>query len=457
MSQDSSTENIIAIVGGGITGLYCAWRMLQDERYAGKAIHIYEATPECTGRIFTALKHQGFPIELGASRFTPHLHPVLWNLIHHFQLKLTPWNYANRYWFLRNKKLNLHHVADGNVPYNLSDEDKEKGILPNDMYDYVRTHHPSTPEELNTMTFKQYLNRHLSDEACLFFKESEGYEALYDDGLSALDGIRVVEEHPDMIPNGENPWYLLADGFQNLITILKKEVLEKGGQIFTKHKVVKVLKREGFVEVFLHHDSGDGMMKYSVDAERVIFTVMRDDLENIENNFDEDIREGIHATQPVSMVKIFTTYNTAWWNIFLQRDGNFCITDLPLCKIYFGPGAHLLFYSDSTIADFWYDIILQSSKEPHILQQHIQKYLSTLFRMDPQKLPEPTGIYSKYWSTGVHLWKPGINGEAVRTTLRGSVEGRVHIIGETYSRMSGWVEGSLVSVDDLLDRALSQQ
>ncbi len=454
MSQDTSSHNTIAIIGGGVSGLYCAWRLLQEERYAGKEIHVYEASPNCSGRIYTALQYQGFPIELGAARFNKQIHPMLWDLVQSFGLKTIPYGYNNRFWFLRKKKLSVTDVISGNIPYTMGDT--EKGIQPDDFYRHTRINHPSTPEELNTITFKQYLNRYMSDEACTFFKDSEGYELLFNEGLSALDGIRIIEQHPDMIPSEESPWYQLQKGFGELMVTLKQQILDKGCKIFTMHRLAEVVINDTNVLLHLHDESTNGEIK-SVEVDRVIFCLKRQDLEKIDMNSGDAIHDAIRSTEPIPMVKIFATYKTAWWNVFMQRDGNFCITDTPLCKVYYGPGHHLMFYSDSSTADFWQDIINQSAQEPTILQHHIQEYLSKLYKMDPKSLPEPNGLYSKYWSTGVHVWKPGVNTAAVRKLLLGTPESRIHITGEAYAVTSGWVEGAIASVHELVTTVLAPQ
>ena len=56
----------IIIIGGGISGLYLAYNLIQDNKY--KDILLVESSSELGGRIRTE-KMEEVPLEMGAARF----------------------------------------------------------------------------------------------------------------------------------------------------------------------------------------------------------------------------------------------------------------------------------------------------------------------------------------------------------------------------------------------------
>lgn len=463
--MNSEKQQRIAIIGGGVAGLYCAWKLLCEREIPNLHIEIFEAASQCSGRIYTAWQYQGFPIELGATRFSKQVHPKLTKLLEHFDIKMLPYAYPDRFWFLRGKKMSLADIADGKVPYELRDE--ERGKYTEDLLHLAQSKSTLNDEQINTITLMDFLHGSLSAEACQFYRDAEGYDALFGKNLSGRDGIRIINQHPDMNhgirmeseagSNGNDVewfWFHLANGFQELITTLKNKVIEKGATIYIRHRVMDIHIDEQSarlqVQVGEHQDARNEVY----DVDRVIICVTRRDLDKISINCSPQIREAIESVETIPLVKIFATYSSSWWKVLARRDGNFCITDLPLRKIYYGPGDYLMFYNDSESADYWQDIIAQSSKNPDILMQEIQKQLSILYRVDPATLPKPLGIYSKFWQSGIHMWKPSSNPIAARNLLMGTDQDNIHICGEAFSVNTGWVEGSLEPIDELVDSVL---
>src|SRR5262249_24467267 len=76
----------IGIVGGGITGLYCAWKLAQ----AGHHVVVYECLDRLGGRIET-LDLDGFKAECGPMRFECAIQPLFKTLVsEHLGLEFSP-------------------------------------------------------------------------------------------------------------------------------------------------------------------------------------------------------------------------------------------------------------------------------------------------------------------------------------------------------------------------------
>ena len=77
----------IAIVGGGVSGAYSAWR-LQQEKGAEASIGLFEYSDRIGGRLYTVTL-PGLPhvkAEVGGMRYIPDEHIMVANLVDHLQI-----------------------------------------------------------------------------------------------------------------------------------------------------------------------------------------------------------------------------------------------------------------------------------------------------------------------------------------------------------------------------------
>lgn len=451
-STQTTERKCIAIIGGGVSGLYAAWKLVYEKNLTDVDIHIYEATQKCSGRIYTAWIHNNFPIELGAARFSKYVHPLLNALVERFQFKTMPYEYSSRFWHLRGKKLSLEDISAGKAQYEF--RENERGKYTDNLYEYTESQTKRTEEEINQMSFHEFLAEHLSEEACTFFRDAEGYDLLLGDWLSGMDGVRAVKQHPDMLPKGEVSWFHIVGGFQTLVRTLEEQITARGVKIFTNHRLIEVVQHPTSVTLYLETNQGNDQIVKFVEAERVLLCIKRLDIAEVTIDLSQEKLVAMEAVEPVPMVKMFATYNNSWWAPYAKRDGNFCITDMPIRKIYYGPGHHLMFYSDCQSALYWKDLIMESGKNPEALLGEVQRQLSLIYRMEPSKLPRPNAFYSKFWSTGIHVWRRNSDPVAVRNLLMGTAQDRVHVASESFAVNAGWVEGALETVNLLIDSVL---
>jgi monoamine oxidase len=102
-----------AVIGGGISGLYAAWRLGEG----GKKVALYEASDRLGGRLYTVpIKGTRIHAELGAMRFTTG-HRLLCGLIESLGLKTKPLEFkGNWFYHLRGRRLLEGELAKGG-PY----------------------------------------------------------------------------------------------------------------------------------------------------------------------------------------------------------------------------------------------------------------------------------------------------------------------------------------------------
>lgn len=129
----NSRTRKVAIVGGGIAGLYCAWRL--KETRPQFAVTLFESSSEVGGRLLSVeIPGLGFPVELGAMRFKPG-HKCLQSLLEALDLQKTVRPFAIRdLYHLRGRLFTGDEITDGKcgwcnggIPFRLKEEELDKG------------------------------------------------------------------------------------------------------------------------------------------------------------------------------------------------------------------------------------------------------------------------------------------------------------------------------------------
>jgi hypothetical protein len=190
----------VAIVGGGVSGAYSAWRLQQTQ---GKelAIGLFEYGDRIGGRLFSVTL-PGLPhvkAEVGGMRYIPTSHLMVANLVTRLGLatKDFPMGAGGKegaqcnLFYLRGKHLRLHELDDPDkVPYNLAWS--ERGLGPTNLQVQAMNRiYPgfadlSLGDQMKVSAFgiplwKQgfwnLMYRVLSPEGYQFMKDAGGYEA----------------------------------------------------------------------------------------------------------------------------------------------------------------------------------------------------------------------------------------------------------------------------------------
>ncbi len=190
----------VAVVGGGVSGCYSAWR-LQQVSGAHAKIGLFEYSDRIGGRLYTVTL-PGLPhvkAEVGGMRYIPDQHVMVASLVDHLQLPTNdfpmgappPVGSNCNLFYLRGRHLRLHELADpAKVPYNLAWS--ERGLGPTNLQVQVMNNiYPnfgnlSLCDQMKIKVFGQpiwkygfwdLMFRVLSNEGYQFMKDAGGYEA----------------------------------------------------------------------------------------------------------------------------------------------------------------------------------------------------------------------------------------------------------------------------------------
>lgn len=382
----SSEPLEVAIVGGGVSGVYSAWRLLTE---GGKRrVSVFEASDRIGGRLLSVTPPNipNMVAELGGMRILPAVQPHIKRLIEvlnddpsttlRIELFPFPVDEDANISYLRGVYLRLADFKTNpqKLPYSLSflEYGKSPGAIVLNAIEQIVPgitnpkltekqrrqmvqHATFDGEPLYKQGFWELLLRVISGEAYQLAVAAGGYESTITN-WNAADAI---------------PWYLsdfgitpeyfgFKNGFQQVPLTLAEKVEKAGGTIHYDEPL------NGFEltgnGVKLNFRSGK-----TVNAEALILAMPRRSLELITPGSPllqrNDVTALVKSVTPRPLFKLFATYEYPWWLPAGVKEGR-TTTDLPLRQTYYWPtndgtpalkGRAMLMasYDDGTNIGFW--------------------------------------------------------------------------------------------------------
>jgi hypothetical protein len=402
-SGSSSTQLDIAIVGGGIGGIYSGWRLATAKagdspllkKWAGKngklKIAVYEGSDRIGGRLLSA-RPPSMPetttCEIGGMRYVSS-QTLIRNLVENV-LKLPHYpqvvNQNNNIVYLRGRQMRFSDVQDPSaLPYDLdwaeaqyiSNNDPSgllgwaiAKILPavnnftgDALHKYLQTAVvDGTP--LYQHGFWNLLARGLSPDAYQLARCLVGYDCL---GSNA-NAVDLISEYFDFTPTVT--YSLLNQGYDAVPWTLQKQFEEAGGTVVQGSWLAgfdKATLSDGSTGVALHFADG----RPSVTARAIILAMPRRSLELLKREGpvldpakSRHMQEMLVSVRPIPLYKLFVAYDYPWWTAVNVNQGR-SLTDTPVRQLYYWPidplakippatgKALLMAYNDATNVDFW--------------------------------------------------------------------------------------------------------
>lgn len=389
----------VAVVGGGVSGAYSAWR-LQEAQGATSKIALFEYSDRIGGRLYT-ITMPGLPhvkAEVGGMRYIPDQHIMVASLVEHLQLPTkdfpmgapAPVGSNCNLFYLRGKHLRLHELADpAKVPYNLAWS--ERGLGPTNLQVQVMNNvYPGLAnlslcdqmrikvfgKPLYTYGFWDLMYRVLSNEGYQFMKDAGGYDA-------NVANANAVTQLPATEYSDDTKFLTLENGYDELPKTLVDQFQAMPGGIPDKqrvrknHRLAEIVIGSGEYRYTLIFEptvtigcktavdkKGD---KITVRAKKLILAMPRRSLELIKSTFFEDkwLKANIPSVLIQSAFKLFLAYESPWWRSLGLVAGR-SVTDLPVRQVYyFGTEAEqkdglsymnsllMASYNDISTVPFW--------------------------------------------------------------------------------------------------------
>jgi monoamine oxidase len=364
-----------AIVGGGIAGAYCAWRLKGASKHKNKKIVLFEYSNRIGGRLLTVhLPHDGLKVELGGMRYIPgegeDQHPIFTNLVDRLGLQSEPFPMGytrkkvndkdpdpdpegkNNYAYFRGKHLRISDFKNpSKVPFCV--DWSEEGKTPDELqFEVMKKLFPGKIDDwFEVKVFGQHLWKYglwnllyrvLSPEAYLFFKYASGYDT------NASNGNAVALLPPVGEVSSSSKYRTVKDGMMAVPCALCREFVDDmGGQVELNRRLISIDGSKDTGGYTLHFnitktetrrrectsDTGDAE---EWKTRNVILALPKVALERIQwKHFQKDtIKQYLDSVLVQPAIKIGLEYEYAWWkalNLFRGRS----ISDLPLRQTYY--------------------------------------------------------------------------------------------------------------------------
>jgi hypothetical protein len=405
----------VAIVGGGVSGIYAGWRLVTAKpgesalkhRTAGKngrlSVVVFEGSERIGGRLLSArspsFSHKT-TCEIGGMRYVSS-QTLIRSLVED-ELKLPHYpqivNQPNNIVYLRGKQLRFNQVQNvAALPYNLNwsetqfvSQNDPSGLmgwavgkmlpgvnyLNGDALDKYLRHAVVDGTPLYQHGFWNLVARALPSEGYLVSRCLVGYDCLG----SNLNAVDMISEYFNFAPGVT--YSLLTQGYDAVPWTLQKRFEDAGGEVIGKTWLTgfdKTTLSNGQTAVVLHFADG----RPSVTARAIILAMPRRSLELLRREgpvLDPSqapkMQEMLSSVQPIPLYKLFLAYEYPWWHAVGVEQGR-SLTDLPLRQLYYWPvdplaktppttgNALLMAYDDATNVDFWAGLSGAKPKDAH--------------------------------------------------------------------------------------------
>lgn len=513
-SVQQKDEKIISIVGGGVSGMYCAWKL----GMAGKRVVLLEASHDRFGGRMETVEMNGFLAEYGPMRFEPTLQPTFARMIHDLDIEFVEFVGPS--------------AEDINFPqYDLLPEEEgldalqllKRGIM------LIMGQSPDNQEWIDAQTEESYRRFRRTQKLHGKYLWKMGFwNALSADGIlshQALMKIRDTGTFYHMIPENLNAiewviWWLraLKTVGQELATIkggtekITEELLNRlhnldNVEIYSAHKLVSFGEcNDKQNRLKLVFETNNGQQHAIVD--RLILALPKLPLTRLSTSLPKNISEQLNTVNGFAMSKVFFVTDSPWWEPS-QKPQQYA-NRMPTRELHYSrrePGegddgyGMVMLYTDTPATEYWRHYIVDAKNHDRAeidsnneLIEEFAKFIardvkraleSESLESDSQsntvqlnanakkifaeRSLQETAQYiqdsiitygirdwaSAPYGAGNHGWQPGVQSwkvqEAFKAFSVGSGRKNVHICGEAYSDYHGFIEGALNSAHLILD------
>lgn len=395
MTDKDNEELDVAIVGGGVSGVYSGWRLLT--RGGRKRVTVFEASDRIGGRLLS-VPAPGIPnmvAELGGMRILPSVQPRIAALIEELnaaggeQIETYPFpvDQPENIAYLRGTHLRLSDFGTQvqpepgapvqqrtPIPYRIGFLERGNtpgGIVINAIEQLVPgiTNPNLTEAQRSEMAhnaffdgkplmeqgFWQVLVRVISGEAYQLALDAGGYQ-------TTLTNWNAADAIPWYLSDfGVNPDYRgFKKGFQQVPLKVAQLFEEAGGRVERGAQLAGFTVYAGGVELTF----SDGR---TVRAKELVLAMPRRSLELITPGSpflqEMEVSRLVKSVTPRPLFKLFTTYADPWWLPAMVQKGR-TTTDLPVRQTYYwptdtgdpalgGPAMLMASYDDGVNIGFW--------------------------------------------------------------------------------------------------------
>ena len=416
------------IIGGGITGLYLAYKL--KKLHPDCPLTIIEKTNRLGGRILTKTKNN-HKIDIGAGRFSEN-HKLIKEVIKDMGLEKDLIKLPKKKHYYVNDKLIktdkelLHHYKVKRF--------KTISQMWNHVTDIIDEFDDS---KLINLTVHEVLYSILNKNEVEVLIKSYLYNTkiFYSNALTAF---RSIIADYDVLGD---EMYILKGGMEKLVKKLEDHLVKNDVDILLLHDVEVIHK----TCITVSHEG----TKFSIKYKNLFLCVTRFDVLNFKGLFNKKDKTLISKSlNTSSLMRMYAEYpvknNKSWFSdlpkILADNKMQFIIPINPK------KGLIMITYSSDKIAEYWNKV--GNKKE---VEDEIHEILDKMF--PDRKIPRPKWLTVHYWKKAVHYWNVGHDPKKIEKVL--NKFDNIHILGEAFSYRQAWMEGGAEMAQNLIDKGVS--
>jgi len=476
----------IAVIGGGISGLYAALRLATAR--PTQTLRLFEMGEQLGGRLHSYAFPQspGLIGELGAARFTQS-HSHVTGLARTFDLAMrpSPLDLPQARLFLRGRNIPLRHTGVEPLDYAITPTKQmiDGHRLRSALSEILGQTTPPTPDAWST----QRLTIRIQNKPLAAWQVS----ALLAAALSPAerDYLRDTARLDDATLQGnalalcdrlfreadaEGPFFTLAGGFQKLPRAIAARLSGLGVNLSTGERLVSLVVPQGKTGLFkLAFESANGR-RSQISAKNVILALPRAGLDAIPD-FAARKSIALDSVTSVAAVKALLLYKSAWWSDLAIHGGR-SLTD-SAARQFNALGAEEQRLASEPSGGFGLLETLSESADAQTLRDLAgnvksqsgfslftpESALATSLHQQASQTfgvpaPAPLAVAFQDWSAapfggGLSAWATGADPQSISTAMLQPLKGRaLYITGDAWSTRQNTVEGALEQTEAMLQR-----
>lgn len=399
--------NEISIIGGGLSGLYFAYRMTKENTNLAPTIHIYEKMKHFGGRILSQYdKDRSLLYEAGPWRISTHHKRVL-SLVD--ELGLT----------LRQVKQPIHKKGFKHKKYSSTTGIK----IPN----------------TNQVTEYQY--RCMTGNSIEMVNEDmmkTGYDMLYE-RANTTRSYSLKKTHED-----EDDFFVVEEGFAEIIKRLEEELKKKSNVFFHLETRTENIEFNGKYYILQNQKRLDSKT-FQQEKHKTRNLIIAVPPHEMTGWTSLTIHPNMEMVSSYPLIHVYGLVEN-----FTQENKKF-ICNSPLSQVIsscYHNNWIQLSYSGGRFARQLQNLVIESKKtfEKYIKSEFLSYFPNVFVKK----------IVPHFWRHAVHYWKPNLKAKENELKQKcihphPTKYKNLYWIGESISSVQGWMEGALQTSEDVLE------
>ena len=426
-------EKDLVIIGGGISGLYTLYKIIQKNKNKKKLnISLYEKNDYFGGRIYTAF-YKKFRFEEGAARFCKEKHLLFYKLLTEL--------------FTKDELQSYLSLGSAEIKFIPKSSNYNQNLIKKSPYYFINQVIKKSAvfsyKTLIKYTFIQFVKKFklLKNNEIRYLRDSFGYSGEIN-SMNAFNALHMFKS--DL--NKKYHYYSLKCGLseiiKRMISYIVKNTHGSKIEILNSHEVKKIIKNNNHYTCNIYDVKKKST--YDVKTKKVVCAIQKSAL--LKYPIFKPIKKELNSVEAKALCRIYMIFDKK--DIWFKDYGKITSNThnrymIPLDK---KRGSIMISYTDSN-----YAVALNDYYEKYGLKKLESYILSSWEQVLKIKIPNPKFTKVCYWKEGIAMWKADVDSKKVsKKVLKPFKENNLFIVGENYSLNQAWMEGGLQTVEKII-------